>query len=179
MCSSQTTQISNGRAKDSNTSTIFDRHCHGERRIYMPGAARLFHNEIFTAVPIDCQGDHTALGPMEGAIFVVYSECGIVGRWHSSYHYNFLVQIPPSWMASWGSPTQKPSRIWGTASAAKIQPRPSFLLELCGSHHHCRLWIPQLYCKLSKLHRLKLAANAKALKVTIKKRKADGSLSVS
>lgn len=31
-------------------------------------------------VPIDCQGDHTALGPMEGAIFVVYSECGIVGR---------------------------------------------------------------------------------------------------
>ena len=143
----------------------------------MPGATRLFHNEISTTIPTDCQGCHKALVPMEGAILVANSECGIVGLWHSYYH-NFLVQSPPSWMASWGSPTPKPSRVWGTAPAAKIQPRPSFLLGLCGSCHHCRLWIPQLYCKLSKLHRLKLAENAKALKVTIKKRKADGSLSV-
>ena len=78
--SSHATKISNGRAKDSNTSTTFDRHCHGERCIYMPGAAGFFHNEILTTIPTDCQGGHRAPGPMEGAILVVYSECASVGH---------------------------------------------------------------------------------------------------
>ena len=42
-----------------------------------------------------------------------------------------------------------------------------------------RLWLPKLFAKLTKLHRLKLRENAEKLKVTIRKKKADGSYSVS
>ena len=45
--------------------------------------------------------------------------------------------------------------------------------------HDMRLWLPKLYAKLTKLHRLKLRDNAQKLKVTIRKKKADGSYSVS
>lgn len=58
------------------------------------------------------------------------------------------------WMASWGAPSAKPSRVWGTP-----------------------FWLPKLYVKLSQLHRLKLL-NLQ-LEITKKKRNADGQVSVS
>ena len=82
----------------------------------------------------------------------------------------------PSWMGTWGSPSPKPSRCWGTVLGAKgcsVEASQKFS-EQCVP----RSWLPSLYRTLTKLQRKKLAERAKKLKITIKRRKADGSMSV-
>ena len=82
-------------------------------------------------------------------------------------------------MGTWGSPSPKPSRCWGTALGAKWKVFSKVLCITCSSLVIPRPWLPSLYRTLTKIQRKKLADRIKKLKITIKRKKQDGSISVS
>lgn len=84
-----------------------------------------------------------------------------------------LLLAPPSWMGAWGAPTLKPSRVWGTALVAQWV-LASTISSLGLFNFNLRPWMPQLHRKLSKQKRSKLIKNSAALKVTSKRKRADG-----
>ena len=92
-----------------------------------------------------------------------------------------VIPMPSSGQVGW-VPGVVPVQSRAAAGEQCWEPRGVVLklLHLQKFSEQCvpRSWLPSLYRTLTKLQRKKLAERAKKLKITIKRRKADGSMSV-
>ena len=107
------------------------------------GAAGVKYYALLARLCGHCQSDPTTSWDLERTIFAGVPEscCGV---WTYSNSIVLFTQCrsidiayhPPSWMASWGAPTCKPSKLWGTP----LQPQ-QMTRAIVGAGISSDLWI--------------------------------------